>query len=158
METVAISGNKRTETGKRASKAVRYSGHVPCVLYGGENDTHFSVKPYDLRGIIYTPDFKLAELDIDGTKERAILKDVQFDPVTDEIIHVDFLRLIENVPVKIEVPIRFRGVSPGVKTGGKLIPNMRRVKIKATPDNIVNELHVDVSGLSLGQSARVRDL
>ncbi len=158
METVALSGEIRKETGKRASKAVRNAGLVPCVLYGGENDVHFSLKPYDMRDIVYTPDFKIAEINLDGKVEKAIIKEIQFHPVTDEIIHADFLRMIDGKPLIIEVPVKFYGDSPGVKEGGSLMPNMRRVKIKVAPENIVDKLRVDISTLELGHSVRVRDI
>lgn len=158
MTTIEIQGNKRTETGKRGSRIDRNSGLIPAVLYGGKDVVHFSVKPSDVKHLIYTPDFKLAELNVDGNKSRAILKSIQFHPITDEVIHIDFLRLIDKTPVKVEVPLRFKGVSPGVKVGGKLIQQVRKIKIKTTPEYIVDELKADISKLDLGQSLRVRDI
>jgi large subunit ribosomal protein L25 len=158
MTTIEIQGNKRTETGKRGSRNDRNGGLIPAVLYGGNDVVHFSVKPSDVKHIIYTPDFKIAELNVDGNKSRAILKSIQFHPITDEVIHIDFLRLIDKTPVKVEVPLRFKGVSPGVKVGGKLIQQVRKIKIKTTPEYIVDELKADISKLDLGQSLRVRDI
>ena len=158
MNTVAIQGTARAETGKKGSKSDRSNGVIPAVLYGGNEVVHFTVKPSEVKHIIYTPDFKIADLDVDGKHVRAILKQVQFHPVTDEVIHIDFLRLIDKTPVKVEVPLRFKGVSPGVKVGGKLIQQVRKIKIKTTPEFIVDELKADISKLDLGQSLRVRDI
>lgn len=158
MEVIAVNGELRPELGKKGSKAVRNAGRIPCVLYGGDEVTHFSVAFNDVRDLIYTPDFKLAEISLDGKVQKAILKDTQFHPVSDDIRHIDFLRLVEGAPIKVEVPVRFKGVSPGVKVGGKLQQKLRRVKIKTTPDNLIDELHVDISSLELGDSVRVRDI
>lgn len=158
METVAINGELRTGTGKKASKQDRKSEVVPCVLYGKDGVVHFTTTSAALKPLIYTGDFKLANIQVDGTDSQAIIKDVQFHPVTDEVLHVDFLKLIPNHPVKVEVPVRFKGTSPGVKLGGKLQQSLRRVKIKTTPEKLVDELKVDISTLDMGQSVRVRDL
>lgn len=158
MEIITINGQKRTETGKKSSRSIRREGMIPAVLYGGDEVVHFTVNPNSVRGLVYTPNFKLAEIEVDGTKHKAILKDYQMHPVTDEITHIDFLRLVDGVPIKVDVPIRFKGVAPGVKSGGKLQRNVRRVRIKTTPDYLVDELLVDVSGLEMGQSIRVRDI
>lgn len=158
MEVIAISGQLRTDLGKTATKAVRNGGKIPCVLYGGDEVIHFSTTLKDIRDLIYTPDFKVAELSIDGQTYKCFVKDIQWHPVTDAIVHIDFLRLIEGVPVKVEVPLRFTGVSPGVKNGGKLIQKLRRVKIKTTPEHLIGEIQVDISKLLLNQSIRVRDI
>jgi len=158
MEVIAVNGEVRSELGKKATKAVRREGKIPCVLYGGDEVTHFAVEFNDVRGLIYTPDFKVAEITLDGQTFNAIIKDIQFHPVTDEVRHIDFLRLVEGHPVKVDVPIRFKGVSPGVRGGGKLLQKLRRAKIKATPDNLVGELMVDISTLKLNESIRVSDI
>ena len=158
MTSIDITGNKRTEFGKKGSKSDRKNGLIPAVLYGGDDVIHFSVTPKSVKHLVYTPDFKIAHLNIDGKEYKAILKDAQFNTVTDELIHIDFLRLIENSPVKVEVPLRFKGVSPGVKVGGKLIQQMRKVKIKTTPEYLVDELRADITKLDLGQSLRVSEV
>lgn len=158
MNTIAFSGKARSSSGKKASKAIRNEGGIPCILYGGETNVTFSVTPKDMKGLIYTPDFKVVELDLDGTVHKCILKDAQFHPVKENVLHADFLKLQEGRPVKLEVPIRFKGVSPGVKVGGKLQQTLRRAKIKTTPDKMVDTLFVDISTLNLGDSARVRDI
>ena len=108
--------------------------------------------------MIYTPDFKVAEITLDGVAHRCIIKEVQFHPVSEKILHIDFLKLEADRPVQVEVPVRFEGSSPGVKVGGTLQQTLRRVKIKTTPENLVDQLFVDISDLELGHSARVRDL
>ncbi|MBK6902104.1 MAG: 50S ribosomal protein L25 [Saprospirales bacterium] len=158
MKTVAINGTIRTELGKKAAGAIRRSEMVPCVLYGGDEVVHFTTTLGDLRTLVYTPEFKTAEITVDGKKYSAILKEVQFYPVTDAVVHVDFLRLIEGHPIKVQLPIRFVGVSPGVKSGGKLIPQLRKVLVKTKPEQLVDELLVDISAMELGQSIRIRDI
>ncbi len=158
MVSLEIQGNSRNEFGKKGSRNDRNSGNVPAVMYGGSEVVHFTVTPAGVKHLIYSPDFKVADLNIDGKHYRAILKQVQFHPVTERLLHIDFLRLIDKTPVKIEVPLRFKGTSPGVKVGGKLIQQVRKIKIKTTPENIVDELKADISGLDLGQALRVRDI
>lgn len=158
MESVVISANARPVTGKKGTKATRREGLVPCVIYGGEKVIHLSGRALDFRDLIYTPAFKLAEITVDGTTYKCILKDITFHPVTDEIMHMDFLELVDGKPLKVMIPIRFEGVAPGVKTGGRLNQKVRRVKIKTTPDNLVPELLVDISELKLNESVRVRDI
>lgn len=158
MESVIITGESRSLFGKKANKSLRKEGKIPAVLYGGDNVNHFSTTVKDVKHLVYTPDFKLAEIQVDGKVEKAILKDIQFHPVTDEIVHIDFLRLQDNTTVKVEVPVEFRGVSPGVKEGGKLIQSLRKIKIKTTPEKLVDVLTVDISHVELGSAVRVRDL
>lgn len=158
METLKVEGTKRAEIGTKSAKLARKEGQVPCVMYGQGDTIHFSVTPKSVKGLIYTPDFKLAELDIEGDVHKAILKDIQFHPVTDEIVHMDFLKLTKGVPVKVNIPLRTKGVSEGVKGGGKLIQQVRTILVKTMPEDIVSELYVDISSLQLGQSARVKDV
>lgn len=158
MDTVVINGVPREGLGKKTARAARKEGQVPCVIYGGGDNVSFTVKPLSVRDLVYTADFKLAEINVDGTSHRCILKDIQFHPVTDNIVHIDFLKLVEGQPIKLEVPVRCEGVSPGVKLGGKLQQNLRKIKIKTTPDKIVDHLTVDISSLELGQAVRVRDI
>lgn len=158
MEIIAVNGQARPGLGKKVAKAVRNEGRIPCVLYGGDEVVHFSTTLNEVRGVVFTPDFKVAELSVNGKTYRAILKDVQWHPVSDSIMHIDFLRLVEGHPVKVEVPVRFKGVSPGVRAGGKLQQKLRRVQIKTTPEHLVTEISVDISKLELGQSIRVRDI
>ena len=158
METVTITGTKRTDTGKKSTKAARKEGLVPCVMYGGNEVVHFTATPKSFKNLIYTPDFKIAEVNIDSQPHRCIVKDMQFHPVTDDLMHIDLLQLVDGQKVIVEIPIGFKGIAPGVKTGGKLIQKVRRVKVKTTPDKIVDKLFVDISELELGFSVRVRDI
>lgn len=158
MQTVAVAGQARESLGKKSTKAVRAAGEVPAVLYGSGDPVHFSVKPLDVRSLIYTPEFKLAELTVGDTTTKAIIKDIQFDPVTDNLIHLDFLALQEGHPIKVSVPVAFEGTSPGVRAGGKLQQAVRHIKIKTTPDKLVDRITMNISGLGLGESIRVRDI
>ncbi len=158
MEVVTLSAQSREPNGKKGTRELRAQGLVPAVIYGGEDVTHISFIPKAIKSLVYTPDFKLAEIEVNGKTEKCILKDISFHPVTDEIVHVDFLRIMDGVPIKVELPIRFVGESPGVKLGGSLIPQLRKIKIKTLPANLVDSLEVDISGLALGDSARIREI
>lgn len=158
MQTVAVAGKVRESLGKKATKAVRAAGEVPAVLYGNGDPIHFSVKPLDVRSLIYTPEFKLAELTVGGNTTKAIIKDSQFDPVTDQLTHLDFLALQDGHPIKVAVPVAFEGTSPGVRAGGKLQQAVRYIKLKTTPDKLVDRITMDISSLELGDSIRIRDI
>ena len=158
MESVNVSGELRTDLGKKWAKTVSRQGLVPAVLYGAGDPVHFTVKALDLRDLIYSSEFRLAELEVDGTSHRAIVKDYQFHPVTDDLRHIDFLALQDDHPVKVQVPVRFEGTSPGVRNGGKMQVAVRRVKIKATPEHLIDHVLLNVSKLELGTSIRVRDI
>ena len=123
MQTIKVAGNARPAVGKKATKAVRNEGRIPCVIYGDAENIHFSTTHKDVKNLIYTPDFKVAEIDVDGTTHRCILKDAQFHPVKETILHLDFLKLEDGKSVLLEVPVRFKGTSPGVKLGGALQQN-----------------------------------
>ena len=158
METIAITGQSRAGLGKKPSKDLRNDGRIPCVLYGGQDVVHFSVTLNDVKNLIYTPDFRVANLTVDGINFRCIVKDYQLHPLTSNLTHIDFLSLVDGQKVKLEVPVRTKGVSPGVKLGGKLQQKLRRVKVKTLPEEMVTELFIDISPLDLGQSLRVRDI
>ncbi len=158
MQAISINGQVRDGLGKKTSKAARQEGQIPAVIYGGQEPIHFTTTLNDVRNIIYSGDFKVAEVAVNGDVYRCILKDVQFHPINDSVMHIDFLRLVEGQPVKVDVPLRFTGNSPGVRAGGKLLQNVRRIKIKTTPEHLVDELTLDISELELGQSIRVRNI
>jgi len=158
MKSIAISGSPRENVGKRDAKELRYQGMIPAVLYGGATQTHFAVSAADLKPVVYTPDVQFVELEIAGTTSQAIIKDMQFHPLTDEILHVDFLLLDEKKPVTIEIPIRLTGTSPGVKMGGKLVQKLRKLAIKALPADHLDTIEVSIEGLEVGKSVRVRDI
>jgi len=158
MNTIEVQGALRQDLGKKATKAVRKEGKIPAVMYGGEDVLHFTTTYKDVKDLIYTADFNLARLKIDGKDYRCIVKDVQFHPVREDIVHIDFLQLIDDTAVKVEIPVHFKGVAEGVKQGGKLQQNLRRVKVKVMPQDLVSDLWVDVTHLKMGQSVRVRDI
>ncbi len=158
MKSLAIEGTARELGGKKLAKQVRREGLVPCVMYGGKENLHFSTSASDLRPLIYTADFHTVNVNIGGQTYNAILKSLQTHPVTDAIMHVDFQQLIEDRPVFAEIPIRLVGLASGVKDGGKLITKMRKLKIKAFPKDLVSEVKVDVTALEVGKSVRVQDV
>lgn len=158
MEIVKVEAQIRESFGKKHTKLLRKEGLVPAIIYGGKENTAISVTPRAVKSLVYTPDFKLAEITVDGASHTCILKDIVFHPLSDEITHIDFLRTIEGVSIKVEIPVGYKGTSPGVKEGGKLITQMRKVKVKTTPDKLVDQLFVDISELDLGNSVRVRDI
>lgn len=158
MNSFQLSGEARTDLGKKATKADRANGRIPCVAYGRNGAEHFTVGLPDVRKLVFTPNFNLVDLTLAGADKRAILKDVQYHPTTEDIEHMDFLLIEEGHAVKVELPLRTTGVSPGVKAGGRLVQTVRTIKVKSQPDKLVDELTVDISGLELGQSIRVRDV
>lgn len=158
MESLKFKGELRTETGTKAAKAARRAGLIPCELYGGNENVHFAVSPKDVKDLVYTPDFRVSDIDINGKIYRAIMKSIQFHPVSEEILHIDFLKLDDGRQIKIEVPVRFTGVAPGVKSGGKLTQKLHRIQIKTTPEHMIDEVVLNISKVKLGQSVRVRDI
>jgi len=158
MQSVAITGTARTVLGKKAVKAVRSEGHIPCNVYGGKENIHFSAPVNDFKSLLYTPDFKVAEITVNGSVHKAIVKEIQAHPVTDQILHIDFVELVPDKTLKAQIPLRLVGQSEGARTGGAVIQKIRHAKVKTTPENLVDVLEVDITGLELGDSARVRDI
>jgi large subunit ribosomal protein L25 len=158
MKSVEIVGFKRANLGKAYAKELREKAEVPCVLYGGKESVHFSVPMYLFRELIYTPEVKIVELNIEGDKYKAILQDAQFHPVSEMILHVDFLELKDDKEVKISVPVKVKGTAEGVTKGGKLNLKLRKIKIKALPKNLPDYVEVDVTNLDLGKSIKVGQL
>ena len=158
METIKISGVKRNAFGKKESKLIRKEGLGPCTIYGRGETIHFSVDARSLKPLIYTPQSYLVEFDIDGQKEVGVMREVQYHPVNDTILHIDFYHVIPGKPIAIDVPVRLSGSSEGVKQGGKLILSKRKLRISATMENLPDELVVDVTTLGLGKSIFVGDL
>jgi large subunit ribosomal protein L25 len=158
MKSIEIKGSKRAGITKQEVKSLRDSGMVPCVIYGGKEPVHFGAEAAAFKGLIYTPEAFLVDLDVDGSKFRAVLKEVQYHPVTDAIIHVDFLEINDKKPVTISVPVKFTGASEGVKQGGKLVAKMRKLKIQALPGQLPDDITINISDLKIGGSIRVRDL
>ncbi|MFZ4542651.1 MAG: 50S ribosomal protein L25 [Saprospiraceae bacterium] len=158
MANVVINGVLRDSTGKKSSKLARANDDVPVVMYGPKEVIHFTAKVADFKTLIYTPEFKIAEVLVGDKKYRTILKAKQFHPISEALLHVDLLILTDGHPVKYEIPVNFVGSSPGVKVGGKFAHKLRRIKVKSLPENMVTELTASISSLELGQSLRVRDI
>lgn len=158
MKKVSLSGSARQDVGKKDAKAVRNEMHVPAVVYGGKDQVHFKIKHTDMEKLIYTSDVHQVELDIDGNKRNAIIQEVQQHPVTDRIMHVDFLELFDDKEVKMNIPVRTVGRSIGVMNGGKLQQVFRRLKVMGLPSAIPGEIEADISKLRIGHSIRVKDL
>lgn len=158
MKTFELSGVAREITGKKAAKAFRAEGKVPCVLYGKGDNVHFVAEDKNFQKLVYTPNTYIVNLEIDGKKETAIVKDIQFHPVSDEILHVDFARVDAKNPIIVEVPVKTEGLAKGVKAGGKLHLATRKLKVKALMENLPDVLNVDVTKLSLGKSILVENL
>ena len=155
MKSIAISGSARQNVGKRDAKELRYEGKIPAVLYGGKEQTHFSVSAADLKPVLYTPEVIFVELEIGGKKSKAIVQEAQFHPLTDEVTHVDFLQLFDDKEVSVNIPIKLVGTSPGVKMGGKLVQKLRSLRVKALPNNLPQDIEVPMEGLEVGKSFRV---
>ena len=159
MKTLAISAKLRKGTGKADSKALRNQGNVPCVLYGGEKQVCFYAHENDFRNLVYTPDVFIIELDIEGQKYKAVMQDLQFHPVTDKILHIDFFQLHEGKEINMIIPVRIEGTAPGVRdSGGLLSRNKRKLTVRALPKNLPDFLLADVSKLNLNDSITVADL
>ncbi|MEX8547501.1 MAG: 50S ribosomal protein L25/general stress protein Ctc [Mucilaginibacter sp.] len=158
MKSIAISGSPRENVGKRDAKELRYQGLVPAVLYGGGTQTHFAVSAADLKPVIYTPEVHFIDLDVAGTKSQAIIQATQFHPVTDQLIHIDFLLLNESKPITMELPIRLTGTSPGVKTGGKLVQKLRKLRVKGFPKDLLDTIDVSIETLEVGKSVKVSEI
>ena len=165
MKSIEINGSLRAETGKKATRELRKNDSVPCVLYGINKDengnqvaTHFTVTNDGLRKLVYTPHIYVVDLNIDGKITTAIMKDIQFHPVTDKILHVDFLQIDESNPIVMEVPVKLEGLAEGVKAGGKLALQVRKLRVKALYNLIPEKLIIDVTSLGLGKTIKVGDL
>ena len=163
MRSIEIKGTARTIAERsseqaRALKAIRKNNGVPCVLYGGKEVVHFTVPAEGLRNLVYTPHIYVVDLDIDGKKVNAIMKDIQFHPVKDNILHVDFYQIDESKPIVMEVPVQLEGLAEGVKAGGKLALQIRKLKVKALYNLIPERLTIDVTNLQLGKTIKVGEL
>lgn len=160
MKKFDLKGEIRDGFGKKAAKSFRSQGLIPCVVYGGhdEENLNFVVKQGDVRNLIYTPEVFLINLELGGKKMQAILKDAQFHPVKDTVLHLDFLHVFDDVPVVIDLPVRLTGLAAGVKAGGKLSLDSRKLKVRALVANLPEELVVNVEKLKIGKSIQVGDL
>ncbi len=158
MKTIIVKATKRADFGKKAAKAIRRQGLVPCVLNGNGEPVNFTIDPRDIKPLIYTPNSYIVEFDIEGQKEKAVLREAQFHPVREEILHMDFFRVSDGKPVSISVPVRLTGNAEGVKIGGKLVLSSRKLTISALEENLPDEVVVDVTTLGVGKTIFVGDL
>ena len=158
MKLITIEGQLRSDYGKKASRHARSEGKVPCVIYGGSSNIHFTTTPKELKSVVYTPEFNKAVIKIDGKEYTCILKDLQFDKVTDEVTHLDFLELVPGKRINANVPLRFVGQSVGVKAGGRFVIKMSTIKVRTTPENLTSQIDVDISKLEIGKNLRIEDV
>lgn len=155
MKSFELKGSLRSDLGKKATKALRNEGLIPAVLYGGSEVKHFFVSQDAVRNLVYSPEVFHINLEIDGVKTVAVMKDLQFHPVTDNILHIDFLEVNNEKPVVVEVPVSLTGHAEGVRAGGKLSLEMRKLKVKAVYTEIPEKLFIDVTELGLGKTIQV---
>jgi large subunit ribosomal protein L25 len=158
MNIVTLSGSARTEVGTKDAKHLRRAKRVPCVLYGGDGTIHFSVDEMALNKLVFTPEVNGVEIDLDGQRRLAIIREKQFHPVTDKVLHVDFLELRDDQDARAKLSLRVVGQSEGARKGGKLVQTKRKLAVKGLPKFIPPFLEVDVTKLDLNESIRVRDL
>ncbi len=157
MQSIQIKGNIRKEVGKKASKSIRNQGNVPCELYG-ESNIHFYSSSNELKKLTHTDQTYLVDIDLDGKMQKAVLRETQYHPVTDQLLHADFEMVSDKKEVKVSLPVRTTGVSQGVIAGGKLNTNMRKIAVKGLLDKIPNEITVDITDLKIGDKVRIEDI
>ncbi|MDF4221047.1 MULTISPECIES: 50S ribosomal protein L25/general stress protein Ctc [Maribacter] len=159
MKAITIKGSERESVGKKATKALRNAGKVPCVVYGGDKPLHFSADELAFRDLVYTPNAHTVAIELDGgASVKAIMQDIQFHPVTDAIIHIDFYQLFDDKMVTMNIPVTLEGNSPGVRNGGRLLFRKRKLAIKALPSKLPDFFNVDISKLKIGQNISVGSL
>jgi large subunit ribosomal protein L25 len=158
MKTITIEGQLRTEHGKSATRQLRSQELVPGVIYGGAQEINFAAPAKAFKGLVYTPNFQLADVTVDGKTYRCILKDLQFGKVSDELIHIDLLELVEDKRVIATIPLKFTGTAIGVKEGGRLILKMKALKVKTYPRYLKEQIEVNVDNLQIGENIRVEDV
>lgn len=158
MKSIDLNGTVRENLGKTGSKKLRNDEKVPCILYGGESNIYFSVIEKDLKHIIYTPNVYLINLNVDGKQYSAKIQDIQYHPVSDSPVHIDFLQVSDKKKITIELPVKVEGNSIGVREGGKLVQELRKVKVKGFLNDLPDEVVVDVTELGVGKSLRVGEL
>jgi large subunit ribosomal protein L25 len=158
MKTLSLSGTQRTALGKKGTLAARNAGKVPCILYGGKDVIHFEAEAKAFKSLVYTPDVHVVKLDVAGKKADAIVKDIQFHPVTDAIIHVDFLEVLSDKPVVMDIPVRFNGTAAGVREGGQMLKKLGKIRVKGLISKIPATIEINVEPLKIGDYIRIKDL
>lgn len=158
MKSITIQGTKRESVGKKSTKALRDAELVPCVVYGGTETLNFSAEERSFKGLVYTPEAHTVSIEVDGETIPAVLQDIQFHPITDKILHADFYQLADDKPVVMEVPVRITGRAKGVVAGGAMRQSFRKLKVKALPADLPDEIVVDVTPLKIGNKLYVGDV
>ncbi len=158
MKSITIKGSQRESVGKVATKALRNAGQAPCVIYGGDKPLHFSAPEIAFKNLVYTPNVYTATIELDGQKIAAILQDIQFHPVTDKILHIDFYQLFDDKEITMEIPVHLVGKAPGVLNGGSLRFPKRKLRVKALPGNLPDFFNADISKLKIGSKLFVTDI
>lgn len=159
MKSITINGSKRESVGKKSTKALRNAGQVPCVLYGGDQPVHFSANDLAFSKLVYTPNAHTVVIVLEnGEKFDAVLQDIQFHPVTDKILHIDFYQLFEDKEIAMDIPVRYSGNSKGVLNGGNLRKNRRKLRVKALPVNLPDTIDVDITPLKIGSKLYISEL
>ena len=158
MKSILIEGQIRSGVGKKATRELRAKGLVPCSVYGGKENINFTAPVHAFKSLVYTPEFYLADLKLDGREVKAVMQDIQFDAITDEIQHIDFRELQEDKKIVVEIPVKLEGVPAGAKEGGKIHQRIKKIKAKLLPKNLVEHITVQIEHLTLGKSVRVSEL
>ena len=158
MKTIAIEGSLRENLGGSSAKQLRNEGQVPCVIYGGEENIHFYTPESSFKDLLFTPEVFNVEIAVDGKKYNCVIRQAQYHPVSDNIEHVDFMELIPGKVVTIKVPVLLTGNARGVRNGGRLKVNLRKLRVKATPDSLPGQIEIDITDLRIGQTIRVQDV
>ena len=158
MKSVEIQGTLRTELGSKYAQAERKAGNVPCVIYGGEAPVHFSAPILAFKSLVYTPEAKTATITVDGKTVEAVIQDMQFHPVTDALIHIDFIQLVEGKAVTMNIPVVLNGQARGVLNGGKLKMVLRTLSVRALPNEMPESIELNITNLRIGKSIRVSDV
>jgi len=158
MKSVEIQGNERTNFGSKYAQLERKAGNVPCVIYGGEAPIHFSAPTLAFKGLVYTAEAKTAKVTVGNTTVEAVIQDLQFHPVTDQLIHIDFIQLVEGKPVTMDIPVVLHGQARGVLNGGKLKSVLRKLSVRAVPGQLPESVDLDINELRIGKSIRVSDV
>ncbi len=158
MKTVSLSGSLRENVGKKDAKLQRSLGKVPCVIYGGKEQKHFTLNQIDFKKIIFTPEVFVVKIDLNGTSFETILQDIQYHPVTDEVLHADFLELTPGKLVTLAIPVKLQGTAPGIIKGGKLRVKLRKLRVKGLIEDMPEHIIIDVTNLDLGKSTKVKEV
>ena len=158
MKVVSMSGSLRENVGKKDARKVRNNGGVPCVIYGGKEQIHFSTDSKSFLQIVFTPEVCFVKIDVDGKEYNTILQDIQYHPVTDIVYHADFMEFSDDKPIVMNVPVKISGVAPGILKGGKLVQKFRKLKVKALPGDMPENIDVNINSLEIGMVIKVGDI